>query len=134
MKQLLRYIVVGVLNTLLGYSIIFACMYLLVMTPEASNVAGYAVGLVISYVLNRHYTFNSLQKRRKEIVRFVTVFVVAYALNFAALLILIYQLGLHKGASQVVAGIVYVVASFLMNKYYVFKVHMPVAPVRIDNQ
>ncbi|HJV84295.1 MAG TPA: GtrA family protein [Noviherbaspirillum sp.] len=122
MGQFIRYIIVGVANTIVGYGIIFGCMYLLGMSPEASNIAGYAVGLMVSYVLNRNYTFNSTQGRRTEFMRFLVVFAIAYGLNFVALLVLIHQLGVHEGVSQVVAGAVYVVSAFLMNKYYVFKI------------
>jgi putative flippase GtrA len=96
-------------------------MYLVGMTPETSNVAGYAVGLVISYVLNRHYTFKSRKNQHSEIIRFLAVFAIAYASNFAVLLIMIHRIGIPEGASQVFAGVVYVVTSFLMNKYYVFR-------------
>jgi len=122
MRQFFRFLTVGVVNTLVGYGVIFAGMYLAKMSPESSNVAGYAVGLVASYVLNRKYTFNSRQDRRSEIVRFLIVFVIAYVSNFAVLLFLIYTIGMHEGASQVLAGVVYIVASFIMNKYYVFKI------------
>ena len=122
MKQFFRFVTVGVFNTILGYCVIFACMYLAKMSPERSNITGYAVGLIASYVLNRRFTFNSKQNRRSEIVRFLAVFAVAYTLNFAVLVILIHRLGLHEGASQVLAGLVYVVASFVMNKHYVFKI------------
>ncbi|TFH44546.1 MAG: GtrA family protein [Lysobacterales bacterium] len=121
MKQFLRFLTVGVINTIVGYCVIFACMYLAKMSAESSNVTGYAVGLIASYILNRRYTFNSKQNRRSEIIRFLTVFVVAYAANFAVLVLLIHTLGLHEGASQILAGLVYVVASFIMNKYYVFQ-------------
>ena len=124
MKQFFRFLTVGVLNTILGYCVIFACMYLAKMSPESSNVAGYAVGLVASYVLNRKYTFNSKQDRRSEIARFLAVFVIAYASNFVVLVILIHVIGMHEGASQVIAGLVYVAASFIMNKYYVFKIFL----------
>jgi putative flippase GtrA len=96
-------------------------MYLARMSAEASNVAGYAVGLVASYALNRSYTFNSRQGVRSELARFLAVFGIAYGLNFVALLILIHGLDVHAAASQILAGVVYVGASFLMNKYYVFK-------------
>ncbi|WP_136417632.1 GtrA family protein [Herbaspirillum sp. ST 5-3] len=122
MGQFFRYIIVGVANSMVGYGVIFGCMYLLGLSPEASNVAGYAVGLVVSYVLNRTYTFNSKQSRRAEFMRFLVVFAIAYGLNFVALLILIHQLGLHEGASQIVAGVVYVLSAYAMNKYYVFKI------------
>ena len=122
MKQFFRFLTVGVINTILGYCVIFACMYVGKMSPESSNVAGYAVGLVASYTLNRGYTFNSQQNRRSEIVRFLAVFIIAYVSNFAILVIIIHKIGIHKGVSQVLAGLVYVIASFLMNKYYVFKI------------
>ncbi len=122
MKQFFRFLTVGVLNTLLGYGVIFACMYLLNISPESSNVTGYAVGLVASYVLNRKYTFNSKQNRRNEILRFLAVFVVAYSSNFAVLIFLIHKVGINEGASQLLAGLVYVGVSYCMNKYYVFKI------------
>lgn len=122
MKQFFRFLTVGVLNTLLGYYVIFTCMYVANMSPESSNVSGYAVGLVASYVLNRKYTFQSKQQRRREIVRFLAAFVIAYAANFAMLIILIHRMNMPKGTSQVFAGFIYVVVSFTMNKHYAFKV------------
>jgi putative flippase GtrA len=122
MKQFFRFLAVGVLNTLLGYCIIFFCMYLAKMSPEVSNVVGYLVGLVTSYILNKKYTFRSKQNRRVEIFRFLAVFVIAYAANFLVLIVLIHKIGVHEGVSQVLAGVIYVAASFIMNKHYVFKI------------
>lgn len=121
MNQFSRFVLVGIFNTLLGYGVIFSCMYLANMSPETSNVAGYAVGLIASYLLNRSYTFKSKQSRPGEMIRFLIVFIVAYASNFAILIFLIHSINLHAGLSQVLAGVVYVAASYLMNKYYVFK-------------
>jgi len=97
-------------------------MYLINMSPETSNITGYTVGLVGSYFLNRKYTFNSRQKRRAEMLRFLAVFVVAYVSNYLVLIILIHRIEVHEGVSQILAGLIYVIVSFVMNKYYVFKV------------
>ena len=121
MRQFLRFLTVGVVNTVFGYCIIFACMYLAGLSAEVSNVVGYAFGLVTSYLLNRHYTFKSKQQHRGEIIRFMAVFAIAYAANFIALIVLIRELGVHEGMSQILAGAVYVLASYAMNKFYVFK-------------
>lgn len=85
-------------------------------------MVGYLAGLTFSYILNRTYTFASQQKPSKEIVKFVLVFLVAYLLNFLILILLIHKLNIHEGVSQIVAGVFYVMSSFLMNKYYAFKV------------
>ncbi|MDG7001057.1 MAG: GtrA family protein [Nitrososphaerota archaeon] len=121
MKQLLKFIAVGVLNSMLGYSVIFGCMYLGKMAPGTSNVAGYAVGLTVSYILNRRYTFNSKKSRRAEITRFMAVFLIAYALNLLVLLAMIHRFKMNADISQILSGVVYIAAAFIMNKYYVFQ-------------
>lgn len=121
MIQFLKFVMVGTLNTALGYAVIFACMYLLGFSAVLSNVTGYLFGLTISYALNRSFTFKSTSKSKTEVVRFLFVFLVAYLANLGVLLALIRYAGMHEGVAQVSAGAVYVVTSFLMNKYYVFR-------------
>jgi len=96
-------------------------MYVAEMSPWASNVIGYSVGLIVSYLLNKSFTFKSASTRRGEFVKFLAVFAFAYGLNFLTLLLLIHGLEVYEGLSQVLAGAVYVTASYLMNKCFVFK-------------
>lgn len=121
MKQLLRYGAVGVVNTGVGYGIIFGCMYLAGLGPVPSNIAGYAVGLIVSYTLNRTFTFRSTGSQRKELPRFVVLFMVAYLANLGVLILLVRVLRVHEGVSQVLAGVVYFALSFVLNKYFVFR-------------
>lgn len=120
MKQFFRFLLVGVANTAFGYAIIFSVMYLMGASPEISNFVGYLAGLLLSYVLNRNFTFNSIQKRSVEFLRFLVVFCIAYAANFVALLFFIRVILVNPGISQILAGGVYIFASYLLNKYYVF--------------
>jgi putative flippase GtrA len=121
MSQLTRFLIVGVANTALGYVVIFACMYLAGLSPELSNATGYSAGLIVSYFLNRHFTFRSTQQRSAEFVRFATVFLAAYTANFAVLIILIRLMTIHNGISQIIAGLFYFGATYFLNKYYVFR-------------
>jgi len=121
MNQFSRFLLVGVANTALGYAVIFACMYLVGLSPELSNVAGYVVGLLVSYFLNRHFTFRSAQRRSTEFVRFALVFLTAYSANLAVLIVLVRALAVHAGLSQVIAGIIYIGTAYLLNKRYVFR-------------
>jgi putative flippase GtrA len=120
MMQLARFLLVGGVNTGLGYLVIFSCMYLLGFSAELSNVIGYGFGLVFSYFLNRNFTFESTLKHGTAIKRFLIVFFISYGLNFLVLVILLHQMHLNGGLSQVIAGAVYVVASYGLNKSYVF--------------
>ncbi len=118
--QFIRFLGVGVINTLIGFTIIFACMYLARLGPEISNLIGYVCGVIISFFLNKKYTFNSNKKGHKEAIRFLIVFGIAYTANLLVLYILIHNIHISKDFSQIYAGIVYTVTSYLMNKYYVF--------------
>jgi len=128
MRLLAKFAAVGVLNTLLGYAVIFGCMYALGMSAVLSNVLGYAVGLVLSFVLNRNFTFRSSSAALPEAVRFVVIFLVAYVANLGVLLLLTQVLGVHDGLSQVIAGVAYFVLSFVLNKHYVFRPSTEGAP------
>jgi len=121
MAQLFRYLLVGLFNTALGFAIIFSCMYLLDMSPLASNITGYLCGLVVSYFLNKFFTFKTTARSHSEMLRFLVVFAAAYLANVGMLLLCIDVLHLHEGLSQLVAGAIYVGASYFLNKYYVFR-------------
>ena len=119
-RQLLAYAAVGVVNTGVGYGIIFASMYLFGLGPVVSNALGYAIGVVVSYFLNRTFTFRSSAASRREFARFVSILLLAYAANLAVLVALLDHTATHKGVAQVLAGIVYFAVSFVLSKYYAF--------------
>ncbi|MEN3110442.1 GtrA family protein [Uliginosibacterium paludis] len=118
--QFVRYASVGVFNTIIGYGTIFILMYGCGVGPEASNAAGYGVGMVFSFFANRKYTFSSENSVGLEFLKFLCVFAVAYLLNLIVLIVLVRGVGFHAGWAQAVSGVVYVGASFVMNKFFVF--------------
>lgn len=120
MNYFSKYIIVGAINSLTGYLVIFSLMYLMKCSPEISNLMGYGVGLLFSYYLNRNYTFKSTKIKYKEFLRFFIVFIIAYGANFLILVLLTYQFKIYSGLSQILAGIVYICVSFFLNRYYVF--------------
>jgi putative flippase GtrA len=120
MKIFSRFVLVGILNSALGYSLIFFLMYFVRLSPLTSNIIGYAICLIISYTLQRNFTFASKQNKRQEFVKFLTVFCTAYLVNFLTLSFLIHN-DFNSGLSQIVAGIFYIVTSFTLNKVFVFQ-------------
>lgn len=123
-NYLLKFLTVGVVNTIIGYCIIFTSMYVMRFSPAISNLLGYSFGFLTSYVLNRNFTFKSNLAKNKEFVRFFIVFCISYAANFAALLILIYSCKIDYALSQLLAGGIYIGTSYYLNKHYVFRVEM----------
>jgi putative flippase GtrA len=121
MKQFAKYLLVGVLNTSVGYGIIFSCMYLLGLGAVISNALGYGIGMAVSYTVNRDFTFERNIKGGAAAPRFLLVALLAYGANLGMLLVLIRVAHIHEGVAQVLSSVVYVATSFLGNKFYVFR-------------
>ncbi len=79
---LLRFLIVGVINTLVGTSIMFACYNLLHMGYWPSSAANYIVGSVVSFFLNKHFTFRNQSKGVGVLLRFVVNIAVCWLLAY----------------------------------------------------
>ena len=56
-KKLLKFILVGVVNTLVGTAIMFGLYNLAGCSYWVSSAANYVIGSILSYVLNKKFTF-----------------------------------------------------------------------------
>ena len=115
----LRYVLVGCANTLIGLSVIFLCMAL-GLSPVPANAIGYAVGLLVSYLLNRRFTFRSRVPLGSGAVRYAAVVACAYALNLAVLLIAIHMLAINAYIAQTLGVGIYFIAVFVGSSLFVF--------------
>lgn len=118
--SLLRYLLVGVINTMVGYGVILFLQLGLGVHAIAANALGYFVGLVVSYLLNRAYTFRSSQSHAKGVPTFIAVAGMCYLLNLAVLQLTIGYLGLSVPIAQGMAIGCYSIAFFVAGRYLVF--------------
>lgn len=114
----LRFSVVGVVNTLVGFGAI-AGASLLGASPLAANVLGYAVGLVVSYTLNSRYTFKRREAGVATVLRYLAAFGGAFGLNIVVVLCAS-SLDIPRVAASVAGVPVYMVVFFLTCRYWVF--------------
>lgn len=80
-RQLVRYGLVGLANTAIGYGLILLGLHI-GLGDYRSNALGYAVGLCFSFFANRRFTFDRRGKASPaEVRRFLFCFLIAYAAN-----------------------------------------------------
>ena len=116
--QLIRFVLVGVANTIVGLGIILILTELGVAKVPA-NMMGYACGLVVSFILNSRYTFKTdLSVRRAR--KFLAVFGICYLLNLGVLLILADGHGVDERLAQTGAVFTYTIAFFILSRLFVF--------------
>lgn len=116
---LAKYSVAGLVNTLVGYAVIFGCMAW-GLGPVVSNVLGYCVGFVTSFLQSRHWVFRSKGGVVDEGLRFIPAFLVAFAVNFLVLQGLL-KLGINPYLAQLGACVAFVVVGFALNYLFVFR-------------
>ena len=92
-KQLLdptffRFILVGIVNTLVGYGVMFGLYNLAGLHTWGdagywiSSAANYIVGSVVSFFLNKHFTFRNQEKGAGVVLRFVINISVCWLLAY----------------------------------------------------
>lgn len=114
-----RYAGSGVVNTLVGFSIIFLMMGAGV-SPLVSNIAGYSVGFVLGFVVSKKIVFRSNGSFIWESVRYLVAFLLAFALNLIVLHVLLTWTELPPVFLQVVAAICYTTLMYCLTRYFVF--------------
>jgi putative flippase GtrA len=120
-RPLGRFLGVGAANTLIGLGVIYACKRLLGFGDVLANVSGYAVGLTIGFMLNRHWTFGHTGNVRVAVLRFLAVFGVAYAVNLLCVLLAIRAAGIDGYVSQAIGILPYTAISYLGSRLYAFR-------------
>jgi putative flippase GtrA len=115
-----KYCIIGVINTIFCFSTIFVLMYFLKINYLMSNIVGYAVGLIISFSLNKYKNFKSRGSLKKEFPLFLAAFGCAYSTNIIILWIAAEFFHVNKIFSQIIAGIAYTIVFYFFIKLIVF--------------
>lgn len=119
-NSLLKFLVVGILNTLLSLLIIFGLKYFYAFGDIVANFTGYIAGLICSFTLNKKWTFNHTGQLSITLVKFVLTFIIAYAVNIICVLFLI-KLGVNAYLSHLLVMPIYTILFYLGSKFFVFK-------------
>ena len=77
-----KFIIVGVINTLFGTAIMFVFYNVFHLSYWVSSASNYFFGSILSYFLNKYFTFKSKDKSGKSLVRFVVNITVCYLLAY----------------------------------------------------
>jgi putative flippase GtrA len=114
-QHLVRYLAVGLGNTAVGLAAIFFCKWALGWGDVLANLAGYALGIVLSYVANTRWTFRYGGPWGRGFLGFVAVLGVAYLANLASVLALIAS-GWNSYLAQTAGILPYTAIGFLGNR------------------
>ena len=73
---------VGVINTLVGTAVMFFCFNVLTWSYWISSAMNYIVGSIVSYVLNKRYTFEHKGHDWSTVWKFIVNITICYGLAY----------------------------------------------------
>lgn len=126
----IRYAAVGAVNTIIGYSVIYASMYFASLPTVPANALGYGVGFFCSFFLNRRVTFRSSARTATALPKFAAVNAAAYVANLATVVLLERVAGVDPYLAQAFGLLPYLAIGYLGSRYLVFPTQTSPADTR----
>ena len=126
-KTMIKFLIVGVINTLVGNGFMFLLYNLCSAGYALSTAANYIVGSIVSYFLNKYYTFNKKQKSVKEVLRFIINIVVCYAVAYGLAKPLVYTLlsaatpSVKDNLAMLAGSGIFIVLNYFGQRFFAFK-------------
>lgn len=126
-KKLLLFLLVGVINTIVGAGLMFIMYNLFGCGYYFSSVCNYIAGGICSYFLNKFITFKNHQKSFAQIVQFVILLVVCYIIAYVGAKHLVYFICAGKSVkfrdntAMITGEILYTALNYLGQRLVVFK-------------
>lgn len=77
-----KFVLVGIVNTLVGTTVMFVAYNLLHFSYWVSSASNYVVGSIVSYFLNKYFTFQNNEKSVRQLLKFIANITVCYLLAY----------------------------------------------------
>ena len=125
--QFIRFCIVGTVNTVVNFSA-FQLLLILKAHYLFSSVTGFISGVIVSYFLNRRWTFGLRTKSTvSESVKFFFVNGVALAFNSITMLVCVEFFSLIKQIAWCIAIFVSLNVNFFGSKFWAFRTKSPIS-------
>lgn len=130
-EKLLKFIIVGILNTIVGMVTMFLFYNQFNMGYWGASALSYFLGSVVSFFLNKNFTFNSDVSNKKAVIKFSFTILVCYIFAYVlAKPLVIYCFNriklniadkfIEQFAMLVGMGL-FTVSNYIMQRYFAFK-------------
>lgn len=121
-EKVISYGFVGVIGTVVHFSTMVGMVELLEADPVFSSLVGFILTVVLSFFLNKKYTFKSTSRdSTKLFVKYSMVSVIGFLLNFVIMYTTVHILTLHYSIGQIIVVIGIPITNFLLNNYWTFQ-------------
>lgn len=122
-----RFLGVGVINTIVGTAVMFLCYNAFGFSYWISSALNYVVGSIVSFSLNRRYTFQYERRDVWTALRFVVGIVLCYAIAYGLAKPLTmrvldgYTVIVQENTAMLVGTILFVLLNYITQRWFTFR-------------
>ena len=126
-KTVWKFLLVGVVNTLVGTGVMFLLYNLAGCSYWVSSAANYIVGGVLSFFLNKYFTFQKTQWSWAEVVKFAVSVALCWLIAYgAAKPAVMWMLSgqsktVQENTAMLVGMVLYTGLNYLGQRFFAFK-------------
>ena len=121
-----KFLLVGVINTLVGTGTMFGLYNCLGCSYWVSSAGNYIVGSIVSYFLNKYFTFEVKEYSVKQVLRFALNIAVCYAVAyglakpFAVWLLSDASVKVQDNVAMLVGMVVFTGLNYIGQRFFAF--------------
>lgn len=125
--KLLKFLLVGVINTIVGAGIMFLLYNLCHCNYWVSSACNYIAGGICSFFLNKYFTFQNKERNLRQIIEFILLLVICYLISYILAKFLIYYIFSHfdekikDNIAMLTGEVLYFVINYIGQRLVVFK-------------
>lgn len=126
-RSFCRFLLVGVVNTLVGAGVMYALFNLFHVGYWLSTAANYLVGGTVSFFLNKYFTFRSRERSLSQVIYFALTVVCCYFIAYGAARPLVgaalaaLPQGPRDNIAMLVGMVIYTVLNYFGQRFFAFK-------------
>lgn len=127
LQVFVKFVLVGVINTLFGTTIMLVFYNIFHLNYWISSASNYFFGSILSYFLNKYFTFQNNESTLTTGIRFIINILFCYIISYGLAkplvkVVLSYQpKNIQENYAMVIGMIVFIFINYIGQHYFVFK-------------
>ena len=126
-KEIINYLIVGGLNTVVSLGIYYGCV-LTFLDPKSpvqlqvANILSWIAAVSFAYFASRKYVFNSTNKNIiNEAMSFYLSRVSTLLIDMAIMFVTVTLMGMNDKIAKLLVQVIVTIANYIFSKFFVFK-------------
>ena len=124
-EELIKYLIIGVLTTVINYIIFAILVKAANIDIHASNIVAWLVSVIFAYFTNKLFVFESksfkLKVIAKEVLSFGAARILSLLLEELVLYIFVNILSMNELVIKLIANVIVIAINYILSKFIIFK-------------